>query len=269
MIIRINQFSEIEHQRFCSVEPGEWVVVSLTNSAEYRFYTEIGAQGEYSIRISRRNCDWRLAIGDMIGYAENTGCNLVLAVSEQELSQIKEYYNDHSFCERSLRMDEPQILVHSTPLENLEKIQRDGCLKCWNLVSQVDSLSERVPIGHMLGDPKSFRDYVMLGSGVSCELVVASRQKKQIVWDADSEYQSGARLYFDADRLAKDGLLIRDGIHLKVRGRLPLKPYLVWIATWQSIGLSSRIATPRVFAESADREFERRILHAGRIRSGC
>ena len=44
--------------------------------------------------------------------------------------------------------------------------------------------------------------------------------------DADAKYRTGARLYFDAEKMARDGLLIRDGFHIKVKDSLPLAPYL-------------------------------------------
>lgn len=45
--------------------------------------------------------------------------------------------------------------------------------------------------------------------------------------DIDTEYLTGARLYFHAKRMAQDGLLIRDGCHLKVKGRFHLSNNLI------------------------------------------
>ena len=95
----------------------------------------------------------------------------------------------------------------------------------------------------------------MFGSGTTGEIVVHSRQQGKIVMDENAEYLTGARLYFDAKRMAEDGLLVRDGCHLKVRGTLPLKPYLIWAATWDTVGLKSPISTPKVFSEQADKVF--------------
>jgi len=74
--------------------------------------------------------------------------------------------------------------------------------------------------------------------------------------DADAEYLTGARLYFDAEKMARDGLLIRDGCHIKVKDILPLKPYLLWAATWDQVGLESQTSTPRIFSEKADQMFQ-------------
>lgn len=96
----------------------------------------------------------------------------------------------------------------------------------------------------------------MFGGGVSGEIVVNSKQTGKIVMDINAEYETGARLYFDAEKIAKDGLLVRDGAHVKVKDCLPLEPYLIWIATWDNVGLESPISTPRIFAKLSDENFE-------------
>ncbi len=73
----------------------------------------------------------------------------------------------------------------------------------------------------------------------------------------NAEYRTGARLYFDAKRMAQDGLIIRDGCHLKVENTLPLTPYLIWAATWDVVGLKGPISTPKSFSEAADDMFNR------------
>lgn len=75
--------------------------------------------------------------------------------------------------------------------------------------------------------------------------------------DHDLEYQPGARLYFDMQKIAKDGLLVRDGCHLKVKDILPLSPYLIWVATWESVGLKSSLSTPKEFTELSNSTFNK------------
>lgn len=147
-------------------------------------------------------------------------------------------------------------MVHSTPWHNWEQIQQDGMLKSWNILKSENVITEEFPIGRQLGDPLDFSDYIMFGGGITGEIVVNSKQQGRIVMDTDSEYLTGARLYFDATKIAKDGLLIRDGCHLKVKDTLPLSPYLIWSATWNRIGLASRISTPKTFAELSDNLFQ-------------
>lgn len=137
-------------------------------------------------------------------------------------------------------------------MESWKNIQRDGVLKSWNKLKTENIVLEEHPICMKLGDPKSFSDFIMFGGGVTGEIVVHSKQVGKIVMDINAEYKTGVRLYFDAKKIAKDGLLIRDGCHMKVKDALPLTPYLIWAATWDKIGLSSPIFTPKIFSEAAD-----------------
>ncbi len=52
-------------------------------------------------------------------------------------------------------------------------------------------------VGYYLGDPVELRDYILFANGVTGEIVVNSKQKNRIEMDVDSEYITGARLYFD------------------------------------------------------------------------
>ena len=147
--------------------------------------------------------------------------------------------------------------MYKRQLENWEKIQSDGCLKSWNCLKREINMHEDDPIGAMLGDPEDFRNFIMFGSGTACEIVVSSKQSGRIVMDTQVEYLTGARLYFDAIKMAADGLLLRDGVHLKVENMLLLKPYLIFSATWENVGLPARVSTPEIFAREADQCFQR------------
>ncbi|MGN1111956.1 MAG: hypothetical protein ACI4RP_02015, partial [Acutalibacteraceae bacterium] len=210
----------------------------------------------YTIKVSKlNNTDWRFAVGDFIGYCNDNQINAILEMSQSDYDDAIQQYNGHSFNESFLREYEPEILIHSTTMESWINIQRDGMLKSWNKLKAENMVSEEQPIGMQLGDPISFSDYIMFGGGVTGEIVVHSKQVGKIVMDINAEYKTGARLYFDAKKIAEDGLLIRDGCHLKVKDALPLTPYLIWAATWDKIGLSSPISTPKIFSEAADKRF--------------
>ena len=165
-------------------------------------------------------------------------------------------YDGHKYNESFLRENEPSILIHSTPMANWKLIKRDGMLKSWNQLKAEKSVVEEQPIGRKLGDPPDFCDYIMFGGGITGEIVVNSKQQGKIVMDENAEYLTGARLYFDAKRMARDGVLVRDGCHVKVKDTLPLKPYLIWAATWDTIGLPSQTSTPKIFARQADKQFQ-------------
>ena len=126
-----------------------------------------------------------------------------------------------------------------------------------NLYVIENAIFESSPIGIKLGDPSDISNYIMFGGGITGEIVVNSKQKGEITMDADSEYLTGVRLYFDTEKITKDGLLVRDGSHFKVKEKLPLHPYLIWVATWDIIGLESQTSTPRIFSEQADKMFQK------------
>lgn len=213
-----------------------------------------GERGAYTIKMSRQKCNWPMRIGDLISYAEANDRNVLLVLSQEEEQAVRLRYQGHAYNDRFLREDEPKVLIHSTTYENWKQIEQDGCLKSWNCVKKENKTEK--PIGHVLGDPEDFRDYIMFGSGVNCEIVVSSKQKGRLTDDADEAYLSGARLYFDAQKIAEDGLMVRDGNHIKVKDCLPLLPYLLWTATWENVGLPAQRTTPRIFAETADKKFE-------------
>lgn len=211
----------------------------------------------YTIKVSRsRYKDWKMAVCDFIGFSEASGKNGILIMTEAELEAAKSYYDGHKYNEPFLCENEPFILIHSTPMANWELIKRDGMLKSWNQLKAEKSIVEEQPIGIKVGDPLDFSDYIMFGGGITGEIVVNSKKQGKIVMDENAEYLTGARLYFDAKRMAQDGLLVRDGCHVKVKDTLPFKPYLIWAATWDIIGLPSQTSTPTIFARQADKQFQ-------------
>lgn len=232
-----------------------WRIMMLTDSP-YQSMCGKGERGAYTIKLSRHKSNWRMRIGDFIGYAQAENINALVLLSQEEWDETERFYRGHAFNEPFLREDEPEVLIHSTPFANWTKIKRDGCLKSWNRVKQEMETQEEKPIGHLLGDPEDFRDYIMFGTGERCEIVVSSKEAGRLVDDADEAYHSGARMYFDARKMAADGLLIRDGTHLKVKHGLPLQPYMIWAATWENLGLDSPISTPKRFSHTADSMFE-------------
>lgn len=154
--------------------------------------------------------------------------------------------NHHNFNEVKLRGYEPEIMVHSTTTVSWQSIQKDNLLKSWNILRKEKKDWENEPIGKCLGDPEDFSDYIMFSNGgISSEIVVLSKQKGQIIMNQDHIYETGVRLYFDMKKIAEDGLLIRDGCHLKVKDYLKLYPYLIWVADWKSVGFSSKYSTPK------------------------
>lgn len=260
MVYRIDKLTENRINPITGDEYDlSWTVFILTDSTDYQIMCGSFNGCAYTLKCSRYiHKNWEMAVGDFIGYNEANGKNSILVMPETDFLAAKNYYHGHKYNETLLRKNEPSVLVHSTTITNWESIQRDGMLKSWNHLKIAGYISEDEPIGVKLGDPTDFRNYIMFGSGITGEIVVNSRQKGEIVMDENAKYFTGARLYFDAEKMADDGLLIRDGCHLKVKDKLPLVPYLIWAATWKTIGLTSQVSTPRIFAEASDKQFSER-----------
>lgn len=258
MVYRIDNFTENEINPITKYKyDASWIVLILTDSNEYQQFVGSNNGCAYTIKLSRSLCkDWMMVIGDFIGFNEANNKNIILVLSEVDYTAALNHYKGHKYNEAFLRENEPSVLVHSTSMNSWKQIKQDGMLKCWNRLKSENAISETAPIGIKLGDPSDISDYIMFGGGITGEIVVNSKQKGKITMDANSEYLTGARLYFDTEKIAKDGLLVRDGSHLKVKDALPLDPYLIWVATWDSIGLESQTSTPKIFSEQSDRVFQ-------------
>lgn len=249
-----------------------WRVLTITCSMDHPVMVGPDANGIYSIRVSRLlKSDWYTSVGDFIGYCESNGLNGVLLISETDYADAKHRYDGHTFDEPILRADEPIVLIHSTDTYAWERIRHERKLKSWNMLKNEGIISEQKPIGAILGDPPEFSEYIMFGNGVSGEIVVSSKLSHSINMDVNAEYHPGARLYFDAQAMAQDGLLVSDGCHIKVKNEMPLDPYLIWVATWDNIGLQKPVSTPKIFAQKADRMFAERAdfrkkTHASQLR---
>lgn len=258
MIYRVDRLSENSINPITGHEyDNSWIILMLTDSPDYQQMSGSSNGCAYTIKVSRKQYkDWKMAVGDFIGFCKANEKNAILVMSEAELKSAKNHYEGHRYNEAFLRENESTVLVHSTPMNSWKQIKRDGMLKSWNILKTQKVITEEQPIGIQLGDPTDFSDYIMFGGGVTGEIVVNSKQQGKIVMDTNAKYLTGARLYFDGKRIAQDGLLVRDGCHLKVKDMLPLRPYLIWVATWETIELESQVSTPKIFAEQADRKFQ-------------
>lgn len=235
-----------------------WIIYQLTDSIDYQMINGGRDNGVYTLKVSKQYPHWKMSVFDFIQFQEACNRNIILSISDEDFNAAKFYYGNHDYNDAFLRNYESDVLVHSTTLENWKKIENDGCLRSWNVLKKDNAAFEIQPIGKLLGDPDDFCDYIMFSNGgISGEIVVLSKQMGKIMMDQDLEYQPGARLYFDMQKIAKDGLLVRDGCHLKVKDILPLSPYLIWVATWESVGLKSSLSTPKEFTELSNSTFNK------------
>ena len=269
MIYRVDYLPESNKNPITGCEyDSSWVVFKLSNSSDYKIFTGKCKEGFYFTRVSKcLNVEWWLSVGDFVGYCEANGLNGILVMSKVDYCDAMKRYSGHSYNEAILRENEPHVLIHSTTTEGWHSIQHDGYLKSWNLLKGDNLDWEPEPIGAKLGDIDEYRDYIMFGEGVSGEIVINSKLSGFINMDVHSEYHTGARLYFDSKKMAQAGLLIRDGAHIKVKNSMPLDPYLIWVATWDKIGLDGPISTPEIFSETADRSFKSEFSEKNMIKT--
>lgn len=234
-----------------------WILLKLIDYAEYILFTGRGKGGVFQVIITKRCLDWKFRIMDFIEYETGENMNIVVAVSKDDLVAAEEEYHGHCYMDSFLRQYEKQVLVHSTTWDGWQSINNCGYLKSWNILKSENVIAEKTPIGEKLGDPYDYSDYIMFTEGgVSGEIVVASRQKWGICMDTAEEYKPGARLYLNAEKLADDGLLVRDGVHMKVKGKLELERYLIWVATIETVQLTCNKVSPREFADLSDTMFQ-------------
>jgi hypothetical protein len=245
----INPFTEEKYTE-------DWTVFCLTNSENYEIMNDRRNPPVYSLKVSKKCPQWEFKLMDFIEY-ENSYCkNMILSVKEEDLIKAKEAYGAHHYKEAFLRENEPKVLIHNITRENYEKIKIDGHLKSWNMLNRECSNCAKQPINIILGYPKDYGDYIMFSSeNVSSETVVLSKQSNKIITDEKIEYETGARLYFDIEKIAIDGLLVRDGCHIKVKDVLPLDKYLIWTATWESLNLKNEYSTLEKFTKLSNETF--------------
>lgn len=233
-----------------------WIFLELTDDSSFYMFSG-GNDFVFRLAISKKCADWQYRVFDFIEYELSYGKNVILSISKNDYEEAKRIYEDHSFKDDFLRDYEKRILVHSTTLSGFKSILQDRALKSWNILKKEGKTNEPEPIGKFLGDHDEYSDYIMFThGGVTGEIIVNSKQEGRITMNKNEEYVAGARLYFDAELIAKDSLLVRDGAHIKVKNILPLEKYLMWYATIDNIDMQGLKITPFNFAMMSDKHFE-------------
>ena len=165
--------------------------------------------------------------------------------------------------ESAVRSTDPRWLVHSTPRTSFDQINACGELRsCARLRKE----GINIPwIGLFeIGEPEDYGEYVMFGDiqRIGSEWVVASQNKGTMICEEDVPYEPGVRLYFDAHSIIRDGLAVRDGLHLiKVHDHLPLSPYLLAAIGVSDVDPSGKVPvwTPRTFLDRTNECFASRF----------
>lgn len=231
----------------------------LTDSTEYRQFNCF-ENSIYTLKISTKYDYWYYDLCDLIDFYKGTDIEVISEIGNDDLVLARKLYGNHRYNESTLREYETAVMVHSTTKENVESILSSMQLKSWNLLSTEKFDWEKKPIGALLGDIEDFSNYVML-SGISQnnEIITASKANGAINTDINQSYIAGARFYLDAKELASDGLLLRDGAHIKVRDYIDLKKYMVWYSTPKILGIDEH-TTPKAFFELSNEKFNEILL---------
>lgn len=225
-----------------------------TQQKEYRQFNCF-ENSIYKLKISKNYKYWYYDLCDLIDFYKGSDIEVIPEISNDDLALARELYGNHKYNEHILREYEPDVMVHSTTKDNVQSILSDKKLKAWNLLCAEKSDWEDKPIGALLGDIGDFSNYVML-SGISQnnEIITASKSNGELNTDVNQSYVAGARFYLNAQKLAGDALLLRDGAHIKVRDYIDLEKYLIWYSTPEILGVEEH-TTPKVFFELSNKKF--------------
>lgn len=254
-------FNALDRNPFCGDQPydGSWVMVQLLDCADFNSFTGNGGHNLFRLILTKQTREWRYRLMDFLQYETKHHKNIIAAIHGEDLKEAEACYEGHSYTDCFLRDYESPVLIHSTTAKAYKQIMECGYLKSWNMLHKNDSKGIVPPIGTLLGDPEDYSDYVMFHQGgYFSELVIASKEKCCIDSDVHAVYTAGARFYFDGEKIAKDGLLVRDGAHLKVENTLQLEKYLLWTATPEKVGVPAQ-TTPYEFGTRADDMFQQKF----------
>ena len=235
-----------------------WTIVTLKAFPEAKngisLMQKKTPDGIYHLILNRNMPHFDTLTADILQYETSYGRKVLLA-SDRPVDDTTGWvaaFTTH-FRETVVRDSDPRYLVHSTPLPIYVQIQRDGMLKCSSRLRREGVAVS--PIGFAaLGEPDDYLDHIMFaGGGVAPEIVVNSHLCGVENYDVDVAYVPQARMYFDAHRIIRDGLFVRDAGY-KVHDHLPLAPYLVHTVKADDLVLpeSHVYWTPALFARQAD-----------------
>jgi hypothetical protein len=190
---------------------------------------------------------------DFVSYETRYRRNVILKTGALCRNEVLEKLQNTNDTERIREID-PKWLVHSTTLEAWQAIQREGALLSPSMLKCAGKEVTEIGLQALL-EPADYSDYVMLDVLDGCgELVVNSRKLGYVCTDPGMPYTPGIRLYFNAHEIIKDGLGVRDGLHvLKVYHKLPLERYMVMGV--DSNKLENCRWTPSAFTGAANQYF--------------
>lgn len=212
----------------------------------------------YVLRVNPETDSKYERLFDYLTYETKHRRNVILSLPKYiDFNEIIEMFNFFPF-DNKFRERDSKYLVHSTTKEAWNSIKKFGALLSPNELKKQGINILEIGLKRML-EPDDYSDYVMLDVLEGCgELVVNSRQLGYVCTNPDRDYIPGIRLYFDAESIIKDGLGVRDGLHiLKIKDKLSLNKYLVERVSSNLFNIEDW--TPSTFTNLANKYFlERR-----------
>ena len=252
-----------------------WSCFQLLDRDDADYTTGRSPDGPFGVVAGRRMPDLPSRLCDFLRYEHRHGRQVILAFPEGvDAGEIVRSAWQATADERAVRASDPPVVVHSTTGEAWKAIERDGMLKSaarlraegYLSASPLPETSELS--GYYCGEPGEYADYIMFGGlgHPSVESILVSKERGSFCLDRDVRYEPGVRLYLDLHAVIRDGLGVRDGLHLaKVRDHLPLTPYLIHAIGVADIqGDRLQEWTPRLFTQEADRAFQQQWRRSGR-----
>lgn len=248
-----------------------WGSFCVLDRDDDTFATGGGTDAPFGAQAGKRVPDLARRLCDFIRYERRNERQVIVAVPEGiDVEAMIRSAWEATEEQRAIRADDPAVVVHSTSQEAWPAIQRDGVLKSAARLraegspSSSSSAETSAVALYQQNEPEEYADYIMFGhvGNPVVECIMASKQCGTFRLDPDATYTPGARLYFDLHAIIRDGLGVRDGLHLvKVRNHLPLTPYLLGAVGSEDVaaGDPGKDWTPRLFAQEADRIFEQRL----------
>ena len=217
-------------------------------------------EGLYCCQIGSNCPNLTLILADYITYESMHGRTVIIAApagTDVEL-MIKTAMTEYPRTS-VVRPDDGEWAVHSTTLSRWERIQACGQIRSIQRLHEDGIVYPEIGFTE-LREPEDFREYVVLADfeSINPEFVVASHGKGCVITEENSSYEPGVRLYFDAHKIIRDGLAVRDGLHsLKIHDHLRLIPYFAAAISVSDMNHSECTSawTPRSFLREANNHF--------------
>ena len=239
----------------------DWTCIVFLARDDETYFNGRLSGGLYAARFGRRTAHLEDRVTDFIRY-ERDWARQVIVAAEYPMD-VPGYVASalrSTPPPEQLRPYDPAIVVHSTTCERWPLIADDGRLLSASVLRQAGRQVKAIGL-ETFGEPAEYGEFIHFSplGKPSGEVVVLSHQRGTLFTDLDAAYVPGARIYLDAQRMIKDGIAVRDGLHtIKVHLALELGPYLVDVITAEDLDDGDEPWTPRRFASAADDELCKR-----------